>query len=149
MFCVLQMSTPVLLIVMRDLGKEGTRYRSSRWHYKSVCGQGDKCLLPSIREGQVRDTRTFSGGGAGPCSCQPPEDLCWGRMPPDSKTAHHYSSFTRVAPRKLNVISQPVLGALTTASQGSVLRVGDDVLAAGDLCTRPRQARVCSQAAST
>lgn len=67
-------------------------------------------------------------------------------MPPDSRTTHHYSSFTRVVPRKLNV---NVLGALTTASLGSVLRVDADVLAAGDLCTRPRQSRACSQAAST
>lgn len=56
---------------------------------------------------------------------------------------------TAVALRKLNVISQPVLGALTTASWGSVLRMGADVLAVGDLCTRPRQAMACSQAVST
>ena len=97
----------------------------------------------------MRDIGTFSGVVLVSAVLTTPEELCWGGMPPDYRTTHHYSSFTRVALRKLNVISQPVLGALTTASRGSMLRMGADVLAAGDLCIRPRQATACSQAVST
>lgn len=56
------------------------------------------------------------------------------------------SFFTRVAQRKLNVVSQSVLEALATASWSSELRAGADVLATGALFTRPKQARHSGQA---